>query len=117
MRSKHSPKRGFSAPVSISDGSTDFELLNVTDIVDCIDREKSDFVSWTEADGRPDKTGQFRMFSKLRIDVLRAIGHHIFRIKGWGVALIASQDVVDIFKRLEVTGVSFELVSTDIKAS
>lgn len=100
-------------PVSLSDGNVGYEILNATNVVDCIDRENSEFMVWKEPDGRQDKTGQYRMFSKLQIDPERARGRHIFRLDGWRIALVVSQDVVELFIQLQVTGASFQLLCTD----
>ncbi|MGT2512646.1 imm11 family protein [Cupriavidus basilensis] len=87
-----------------------FEILNVLDIVDCVDEEKSDFSRWTEEDGRPDKVGDYRM-NVLRVNADKVAGHGLFRVKGWQIALVCSQRIRDLLIEHGVTGVRFTSVS------
>lgn len=98
-------------PVRIDGCDRQFEILNVTDLVECVDEAASTFMKWTEADGRPDKVGQYRMFTKLRIDPHIASEHHFFRVSGWPIALIASEQVKNLFEARNILGVKFDLVT------
>ncbi len=98
-------------PVTVSSSKGYFEILNVCKRVKCVDETTSEFDKWSEADGRPDKTGKYRMFVKMRIDPLKAAGHHLFRIDEWPIALIASEQVKELFESLNVTGVWFDPVT------
>lgn len=98
--------------VEIESGNKDFEILNVLDVVRCIDKQSSEFTIWTENDGRPDKTGQFRMITQLRIDANAAEGHCLFRIAEWPITLIASEDIKKILESNVTTGVAFEPVNS-----
>lgn len=97
-------------PVTFQSRRNDFEILNVCDLVHCIDESKSLLTKWTLADGRPDKTGQFRMIAKLKINATLARGHHIFRIAGWPIALIVSGQVKDLLEARKTSGVVYERV-------
>ncbi|NMG68096.1 hypothetical protein GPA19_24490 [Azoarcus indigens] len=96
-------------PVTV-EGKSGFEILNVCDLLQCIDETRSLVTRWTDADGRPEKIGQLRMVAKLRIDPKAADGHHLFRVAGWPVALIASKEVKSIFEERKVSGVKYERV-------
>jgi hypothetical protein len=98
-------------PVEIETGNRDFEILNILDVVTCIDEKNSEFMKWTEQDGRPDKTGALRMITRLRIDPCAAQGHHLFRIQEWPVALIASNALKEFLEQAAVTGIQFQPVS------
>ena len=94
------------------EGHKGFHVMNTTALIDCFDEKKSEFIKWTEFDGRPDKTGDYRMVSRLRIDPNRVPKEmHAFRIKGWKIALIVSQAFVDAILPLNPTGVKLELVT------
>jgi hypothetical protein len=86
------------------------EILNICDVVCCVDETRSQFTRWCDADGRPDKIGQFRMIVKLRIDSAAAAGHHIFRVEGWPIALIVSERVKELFESEHLTGLVYERV-------
>ena len=85
-----------------------FEILNVIRSISCLDERRSDVVYWTEYDGRPDKIGQFRMITKLRIDPDRVGREHVFRIDGWKIALVISDQLRRELLASEVTGIHFE---------
>jgi hypothetical protein len=97
-------------PVTIETKAGKYEILNVCELVDCVDESRSTFTKWTDAAGRPEKVGQFRMFSNFKIKPLIAHGHHIFRIAGWPIALIASEQVKSLFETKSTSGVAYEPV-------
>jgi len=98
-------------PVKIENGGRGFEILNVLDVVKCVDEQRSEFTKWTNSDGRSDKVGKFRMITRLRIDAKAASAHHLFRVAEWPIALIASEDIKSFLEARAVTGITFELVS------
>lgn len=100
-------------PVEIDGVDEPYEILNVLDVVDCVDEEKSEFSMcprWTAEDGRPDKVEDYRI-DNLRIDPIRANGHELFRTKGWSVGLVCSERIRDLLISHGVTGIQFTLVS------
>ncbi|MGO4330015.1 DUF1629 domain-containing protein [Cupriavidus sp. 2TAF22] len=100
-------------PVEIEGVGEPYEILNVLDIVDCVDETRtgfSMFPRWTEDDGRPDKIGDYRI-DILRIDPARAAGHGLFRTKGWLVGLVCSERIRDLLMAQGATGIRFTLVS------
>ncbi len=98
-------------PVVIESSDRKFEILNVVDQVRCIDEAHSQFTRWTAADGRSDRTGEYRMITRLRLDDQAASGHHLFRVAEWPVALIASEQVKALLENRETTGLMFEPVN------
>lgn len=96
--------------VAIEGCQDSYEILNVCDLVKCVDESRSLFAKWTEVDGRPEKVGHFRMFAKLKIDPVAAAGHEIFRISGWPIALVVSEKVKSFFEENNVSGLKFERV-------
>lgn len=55
-------------PVEVCGVKKDYEILNLLDRVACFDATRSECTRWTESDGRTEKIGQLRMFTRLRID-------------------------------------------------
>jgi hypothetical protein len=102
-------------PVKIEEIKNDFEILNVLDLVACVDEENSEFDKWPESDGRYDKIGKFRMFTRLCIDEKIAQGHHLFRLVEWPLALIASSELKEFLEKLNVTGIIFVPINMETK--
>jgi hypothetical protein len=97
-------------PVSVGGHTNKFEILNVCELIQCIDETKSSVTKWTAADGRPEKISQIRMITELKINPQAALGHHIFRLAGWPIALIVSEEVKDLFDAKGVRGLNYERV-------
>ncbi|QNM95560.1 imm11 family protein [Chitinimonas koreensis] len=98
-------------PVQINGSSNKYEILNICNLVQCIDESKSMYTKWTDSDGRPEKIGEYRMIAKISIDPLAANGHHIFRLSGWPIALIISEEVKSLLETRKVSGIKYEHVS------
>lgn len=98
-------------PVWVQASERNYEILNILKFVRCIDEATSEFTKWTTEDGRPDKTGVYRMFTRLQIQQEAANGNHLFRIAEWPIALIASAQAKAILERHGVTGVGFQAVT------
>lgn len=91
------------------EGQTDpYFILNVLNVLRCIDDSRCEEVHlYTDSDPQPEKTGQYRNVVGLRIDPNRAQGRHIFRPKGWPVAMIVSERLKSAIEEAEVTGAKF----------
>lgn len=97
-------------PVMVEGRRDEFEILNICELVPCLDESRSLFTKWSDADGRPEKIGQFRMIAKLKIDPVVAECHQIFRVAGWPIALIVSEKVKNLFEARKVSGIRYERV-------
>jgi len=75
------------------DGNPSYEVLNVARRIPCIDEGRTVGEKWGAADGRPEKIGQFRTVTNLVIDGSKVSGSTMFRIAGWEIALVVSEDV------------------------
>jgi len=93
-------------PVRIKE-SHDYEILNILEVVKCIDEQRSRIMWWTEKDHRRDLAGTYRSISRLEIDADRTEGKHLFRPYGWLVTALASDLVKTSFQRAHVTGAKF----------
>lgn len=93
-------------PVVIEGYDDPYEILNVLDVVDCVDESRSDFSIWAPEDGRPEMVGEYRM-NVLKIDAIKTNNHELFRIAGWRIALICSERIRNLLVKNGVTGVRF----------
>ncbi|MBD3640342.1 MAG: hypothetical protein HUJ18_05045 [Marinobacter sp.] len=98
-------------PVRIQNFQEEFEILNVLNVVDCIDEVKSEYLKWEPQDGRPEKIGAYRMMTKLVIDPEKAKGHSIFRLDGWKIAVIVSDEIKKYLENRSVSGIVFQQVT------
>jgi hypothetical protein len=99
-------------PVDIEGHPEQYLILNVTRVVKCIDDQASEEVRyWRPEDGRPEKTGQYRAVSGMRIDPTKVGAAKVFRPWGWTIALIISEDVKEALERSGITGLSFKEVT------
>jgi hypothetical protein len=98
-------------PITVDSTITGFEILNVARTIKCVDEKRSYIMRWTEADERPDKVGQYRMVGNLTIDPSMPAGANIFRVKGWEVALLVSDDMKGALERVGTKGIAFRRAS------
>ncbi len=94
-------------PAEVGGHAGEYEILNVVQVIDAIDRARSQYVLWRPEDGRPDKVGQFRHVLPLviRDDIPQDVG--IFRPAGWEVALIVSAKLKKELEKIGRLGVTF----------
>jgi hypothetical protein len=97
-------------PARVESSELPFEVLNVTDLVSCIDEPRSEILKWSSEDEYPEKAGEYRMITRLRIDPRAAEGHALFRLAGWPIALIASEQIKQLLESEKTTGLRFERV-------
>ena len=99
-------------PVQIDQEGSDFEIINVVSLIDCIDVERSE-IQWFEEgnDVRPDLAGTPEMITKLIIDPNRVGDQcHVFRVEDWDVAVIVSDLVKKALEDAGVSGIRFRQV-------
>lgn len=92
---------------NLEEGGEDVFVMNALRVVECLDESRSEFTKWKLDDHRPDKAGQYRQVSRLRIDPKRAEGEAIFRVAGWRTALVVAQSVRDAFQGAGLVGGTF----------
>lgn len=97
--------------IKVDGHGDEYEILNVCRLVSCVDESKSLLTKWAVDDGRPDKVGQYRMIVDLFIDTTAVEGNHIFRVSGWPIAVIVSEEVKRFLERRGTTGLKFRKVS------
>jgi hypothetical protein len=94
-------------PVDIAE-QTGMMVLNALRVIKCLDESRSEFIKWTKQDHRADLAGQYRQVTSLTVDP-KAIPSdaHVFRVEGWLVALIVSEDVRAAMERVGCVGAKF----------
>lgn len=98
-------------PVSVGLFATGFQILNVIATADCLDEARSSFEKWTPSHNRPDRVGDYRLVVALKVDPNRTQNRHMFRIRGWHIALVVSEEVKNTLEAIDNLGVVFEEVS------
>lgn len=97
-------------PVVVGSSHRGFEILNVTSKAKCLDESRSQVLKWKLEDRRPDRVGKYRMVTGITIEPNCVSGKHIFRIKGWEIALIVSEVLKDAIQDVPNLAVIFETV-------
>lgn len=65
---------------------------------------------FTPEDEQPERVGEYRLVSGMRIDPTKVGDAHIFRPWGYNVALIVSEDLKNAMEAVGITGTKFEPV-------
>jgi len=95
-------------PARVEGFSEPYFLLNTLRVIRCIDDARCEEVLyWLPEDNRPDKLGQYRNVSGLRVDPTKVGNSNIFRPWGWTVALIVSERVKLAMEGAGITGTEF----------
>ncbi|WP_143178040.1 imm11 family protein [Cystobacter ferrugineus] len=98
-------------PVDIPGQPDPFCILVATRLIRCIDDHASEEVEyWMPEDGRPEKVGQYRDVSGMRIDPAKVGDARVFRTWGWTIALIVSEELKEALARMGATGTKFKEV-------
>ena len=98
-------------PAHVENHAGDYALVNFLLCRKSMDESRSVFLKWTEQDHRADKTGQYRQVTKLIIDPARTGSAAIFRLWGWRVSVIVSENIQQAFLSNKITGVRFNQVT------
>ena len=97
--------------LSIDGAVSEHQILVVTKTVRCVDERLSEFTKWGPTDQRPDKEGEYRTFSRLRLDPARVPSDAtIFRVWGWKQALIVTDPIARLLQSWVPTGLTYEAV-------
>ncbi|HEX5746110.1 MAG TPA: DUF1629 domain-containing protein [Archangium sp.] len=95
-------------PAQVEGREGPYFILNALSIIRCIDDARSRRVEyWRPEDERPDKLGQYRVVSGMRIDPSKVGDARVFRPWGWRVALIVSEDLKQAMEAEGITGTRF----------
>ncbi|HYO57045.1 imm11 family protein [Archangium sp.] len=95
-------------PVHVEGQAGPYFILNALRIIRCIDDARCKRVEyWKPEDNRPDKLGEYRVVSGLRVDPAKVGDARIFRTWGWRVVLIISEDLKQALEQEGITGTRF----------
>lgn len=99
-------------PVEVEGASERFYVVNATKSFRCVDEKNSLEVQVYPPDGAdPERVGEYRAISGLRIDTSIIGNARVFRPLGWEIALIVSEEVKARIERIGNTGVYFNRVT------
>jgi len=95
-------------PARVEDHTGPYFILNALRIIRCIDDARCRRAEyWRPEDEQPEKVGEYRVVSGLRIDPTKVGDARIFRPWGWVVALIISEDLKLALEQEGITGTRF----------
>jgi len=98
-------------PVNIQGYLDQYLILVATKLIRCIDDKASEEVRyWKPEHGQPERVGEYKAVSGLRIDASKVGGAKVFRTWGWDLALIVSEDIKKTLERVKATGLKFKPV-------
>ncbi|WP_407940283.1 imm11 family protein [Myxococcus faecalis] len=99
-------------PVSVEDVDERFFIVNVVRVVDCIDEAGSTGVQhYAEDDPFPERAGEFRWISGLRILPEKTEGARAFMLKRFKHPIIVAEEVKEALERIGNLGVMFKRVT------
>lgn len=95
-------------PAQVEGHAEPYFILNILRVIRCIDEARSEEIHhWKPEDGNPDKVGQYRVVSGMRIDPSQVGDAHIFRPWGWRVAIIVSEHLKQAMEEARISGTRF----------
>ncbi|PTL85107.1 hypothetical protein DAT35_05740 [Vitiosangium sp. GDMCC 1.1324] len=95
-------------PVQVEGHQGPYFILNALRIIRCIDDARSRRAEyWEPKDEQPEKMGEYRVVSGMRIDPSKVGDARIFRTWGWTVALVISEDIKQAMEAEGITGTRF----------
>jgi hypothetical protein len=90
-------------PAEVAGAPFKLWAVNILAAADCIDDHRSGQIErYTEADGRPDKIGEYSRIFEMKIDPARAGGHLILRPRAWWLTILISGAIADDLLRAGV---------------
>jgi len=98
-------------PVVVEGQREPYYLLNVARTVRCIDDAACEEVQrFTEEDGDPERLGEYRSVSGLRIDKSKVRDARVFRLWGYHIPIIVDEEIKAALEVNGVVGGKFEEV-------
>lgn len=107
MLAKFAPGAIQRFPVKVGDVAGAYEVLNVTQTVDAVDRDRAGYLLWKPEDGRPDKVGTFLQIHHMVFQRDIHPPPHIFRVKNWEIALVVSKSLMEALRAENLRGIKF----------
>ncbi len=95
-------------PVRVEGQAEPYFILNALRIIRCVDDARCRQVEyWEPEDEQPEKLGEYRVVSGLRVDPTKVGEARIFRPWGWRVALVVSEGLKQALEQEGITGTRF----------
>lgn len=90
---------------------SEFFIMAVPAELECINEDESEYQKFEVNDPvRPDKAGEYRGFFKMVVDHNKLGGVDICRVKGFGIAIIVSENIKQRLESSGVLGAKFKYV-------
>ncbi|PTL85085.1 hypothetical protein DAT35_04610 [Vitiosangium sp. GDMCC 1.1324] len=98
-------------PVEVEGQTEPWFILNALQLIRCIDDARCEEVLyWRPENGQPERVGEYRNVSGLKVDPAKIGDASIFRPWGWEVVLIVSERVKLAMEEEGITGAKFKEV-------
>lgn len=95
-------------PAQVEGQSEPWFILNALQVIRCVDEARCEEVLyWRPEDGQPERVGEYRNVSGLKVDPERIGDANIFRPWGWLVVLIVSERIKQALEQEGITGIQF----------
>jgi hypothetical protein len=94
-------------PAAVHGEQGKYFIVNAVRAIPCISDKDSLVMRWNESDGRPEKTGSYRMIAEPVLTAANHRGEPIFRAAGWEVMLLCTEALRTVVERLGFTGIEF----------
>lgn len=99
-------------PVDVEGTPERYYIVNAIKRFKCVDEERSREVQVYPSDGAvPERVGEYRSISGLRVDISKIENARVFRPMGWEIALIVSEEIKEGIERIGNSGVYFNRVT------
>jgi hypothetical protein len=97
--------------VEVEGEAAPYYLLNVAREVRCIDDAAcAEVQRYTPEDEEPERVGEYRSVSGLRIDTSKVGDARVFRLWGWHPPIIIAGDIKEALERTGIVGARFDEV-------
>ncbi|WP_223757106.1 imm11 family protein [Myxococcus sp. RHSTA-1-4] len=99
-------------PVDVEGAAKPLYIINATKCFKCVDEANSREVQLYPPNGAaPERAGEYRSISGLRIDTSKIENARVFRIQGYRSAFIVSEEIKNALEGIGNLGVHFERVT------
>lgn len=95
-------------PIQVEAHTEPYFILNSLRVIRCIDDARCTEVEyWQPEDGQPEKLGEYRFISGLRVDPAKVGDARVFRTWGWSIALVVSEELKHAIEAESLSGTRF----------
>jgi hypothetical protein len=92
-------------PATVEGEHDKYFIVNAIRAIPCISDRDCLAMRWNESDGRPEKTGSYRMVAQPVLTAANHRGEPIFRAAGWEIMLLCTEPLKVAMERFGFTGI------------